>query len=148
MRYRSTVVANRLLELANQCGRNLTPMQLLKLAFLCHGWMLGLYGRPLISDRIEAWKYGPVIPKLYHAVKQFRGSPITVTLSAPQQELSAEADNIVEQVFDIYGSWTGPQLSHLTHEDGSPWAQTYDEDRLGVVIPDRVIRRFYEQQAA
>jgi uncharacterized phage-associated protein len=79
----STTVANRLFQLAGRAGYRLTPMQLVKLVFLCHGWMLGLYGKPLVRDRIEAWKYGPVIPKLYNAVKQYRGGPISQLVPGP-----------------------------------------------------------------
>lgn len=40
--------------------------------------MLGLYGVPLIRDDVQAWKYGPVIPQVYHAgaVKDYRGRPV------------------------------------------------------------------------
>ena len=38
-------------------------MQVLKLVYYCHAWMLGLYGRPLIRQPIEAWRYGPVVPE-------------------------------------------------------------------------------------
>jgi uncharacterized phage-associated protein len=55
-------VANRFLELAEAEGRSLTPLQLMKLVYIAHGWMLGIHQRPLIKDHIEAWKLGPVIP--------------------------------------------------------------------------------------
>ncbi len=31
-------------------------MQLIKLVYLCHGWTMGLYSRPLIEN-VEAWQY-------------------------------------------------------------------------------------------
>ena len=58
-----------------------TPMHVLKLAYLCHGWMLGVFGRGLIAEPAEAWRYGPVIPTVYHTYKSFRGEPIAVPLA-------------------------------------------------------------------
>ncbi|WP_131993555.1 type II toxin-antitoxin system antitoxin SocA domain-containing protein [Dokdonella fugitiva] len=40
-------------------------MQLLKLVYLCHAWTLGLLGRPLLREEVQAWRYGPVFPALY-----------------------------------------------------------------------------------
>ena len=48
-----------------------TPMHVLKLTYLCHGWMLGIYDHALINEPVEAWQYGPVVPSLYHKYKKF-----------------------------------------------------------------------------
>jgi uncharacterized phage-associated protein len=141
----SATVANRLLELADY---QLTPMQVLKLVFLSQAWMLGLHGKALIGDRIEAWKYGPVIPDLYHTVKRYRGGPITKPLRAARSErMSTEERELVDEVFRVYGDWTGPELSHLTHKPGSPWDQVFEDGGWGQVIPTGVIRDYYERQA-
>ena len=60
----SRTVAHEFLRLAREDGKSLWPMQVLKLAYIAHGWMLALYHRPLIGDGIEAWTYGPIIPVL------------------------------------------------------------------------------------
>jgi len=41
----SITIANQLIKLAEAEGKTLTPMQLIKLVYLCHAWMLGLYGQ-------------------------------------------------------------------------------------------------------
>jgi len=56
------IVADDILYLARQANNPLTPMQVLKLAYIAHGWQLGLHGRPLINEPVEAWKYGPDLP--------------------------------------------------------------------------------------
>ena len=75
-------VANELIELAKQEGRAFTPLQLLKLVYIAHGWMLGLRQKPLIRDRIEAWKYGPVIPALYHDLKRYGADFVQAPISS------------------------------------------------------------------
>jgi uncharacterized phage-associated protein len=128
-----------------------TPMQLLKLVYLCHGWMLGLHNRPLIEDDVEAWKYGPVIPDLYHQIKQYRDGKIPGPLKNmwTGSEMSAELDpyesNVVDQVINIYGNLSGLKLSQITHAPNTPWSTTFKPDRFGLKISDDVITDHYQQ---
>ena len=51
------VIANALI---SRHGVNtLTPLQVQKLTYLCHGWTLGLYSQPLSRQQVEAWRWGP-----------------------------------------------------------------------------------------
>lgn len=143
----SKVVANRFLELAKEAGDALTPMQVLKLVYIAHGWMLGLYGRPLIRDEIQAWQYGPVIPYLYDSMKRFRSSPVEGRLSVKGEDLTLEEDDVVRQVYQVYGSHSGPALSRLTHQLGSPWEVTYKPGVFGVEISNDVIEDHYARLA-
>ena len=122
-------VANRLLALAEDAGRPLTPMQLIKLVYLCQGWMLGMNGRPLFSEPVEAWAYGPVIRSVYDAVRQYRDQPISQNLPAEPAEFDEVESDIIEQTFEQYGHLAGIALSTLTHQPGSPWSITHE--RLG-----------------
>lgn len=145
----SSTVADRFLSLARERGVTLTPMQLLKLVYIAHGWMLGLYRRPLIGEEIQAWQYGPVIPRLYNAIRGFRSQPVQGPLkSSNGPELDDEERSVVDQVFDIYGRMTGPELSRLTHAPGSPWALTYAPGAFGTVIPNDIIEDHYSRLAA
>lgn len=144
--FSSITIANKLLDLAEERRITLTPMQVLKLVYIAHGWMLALYRRPLISDRVEAWQYGPVIPALYNAVRDFRGAPVRGPLRGRQEELGARESNLLEQVMDRYGELSGPALSRLTHADGTPWDAMYDGS-FGVPIPDDLIEDHYASLA-
>lgn len=142
----SLTVADYLLELEKKKnGIGLTPMQLIKLVYLCHGWMLGLYGRPLLVDSIEAWRYGPVISGLYHAVKQFRADLVTTQLSDDKSEFNENEKSVMRQVFKIYGDYTGIQLSRLTHAPGTPWSHIRNAGRE--IIPNDLIKEHFLQLA-
>lgn len=145
----SRTIANRFLDIARKRHDTLTPMQVLKLVYIAHGWMLGLYGRPLIRDDVQAWQYGPVIPTLYNAMREYRGSPVTRDLRAIADDPLDRAEmDIVRQVYDLYGKKSGPALSRLTHAPGTPWALTYEVGEFGVVIPTDIIEDHYQQLAA
>lgn len=143
------VVANRLLDLAAADGRGLTPMQVLKLVYIAHGWTLGLYDRPLIDQRVEAWQYGPVIPDLYRAMKGFGGDPVRghvpLNWGGNAGALSRNEDDLLRQVYQLYGHMSGVQLSRITHASGTPWDQTYRPGVQRTEIPEHLIKEHYQR---
>lgn len=139
------VVANRFLQLARPEGRPLTPMQLLKLVYIAHGWMLGLNNRPLVDQQIEAWQYGPVIRDLYNATRGYGRSPVAADVWAPAGGLDPQEDDMVRQVYGLYSGMSGPQLSNITHMQGTPWQRTYEPGSFGDVIPNPLIAEHYRR---
>jgi uncharacterized phage-associated protein len=143
-------VANRFLQLAQDRGASLTPLQLMKLVYIAHGWMLGMHQRPLITDNIEAWKLGPVIPRLYRSVKGFGSGAVQGPLKewfSREEPLDAIEDDVVQQTFDVYGGLSGVRLSALTHKPGTPWAKTWAPDSWAAQIPNDLISEHYKQLA-
>ena len=65
MCYISSTIAGYFIERSNQESAPLSVLQLIKLVYISHGWNLALNDIPLISDKIEVWKYGPVMPSLH-----------------------------------------------------------------------------------
>ncbi|MBK3745655.1 SocA family protein [Paraburkholderia aspalathi] len=144
----SKTVANKFLHLAREKNDSLTPMQVLKLVYIAHGWMLGLYGRPLIDDEVQAWQYGPVIPTLYNSLRGYKGSPVTRDIPTLWSDaLDRQQDDIVRQVYQMYGNRSGADLSRLTHAQGTPWCVTYEPGVFGSVIPTDLIEDHYHRLA-
>lgn len=142
--YDSRIVANEFLRLATESSAALTPMQLIKLVYIAHGWSLGLSGKPLIADPVQAWQYGPVIPKLYHVIKDFRGNHVSTQIVGTPRSTLREYDRaLIQRVFDLYGTMTGMELSRITHAPGSPWSQVYEPNSFGVPIPQDLIEHHY-----
>ncbi|NIJ34300.1 Panacea domain-containing protein [Sphingomonas oligoaromativorans] len=146
------VVANRLLEMAAADGRSLTPMQVLKLVYISHGWSLGLYGKPLIDQPVEAWQYGPVISDLYNAMRKFGGNavqgPLSIGWGSRAENLTGLEDDLLGQVYKLYGHINGVALSRITHAPNTPWAQTYAPGKFGTVIPTDMIADHYQRLAS
>ena len=124
-----------------------TPMHAIKLVYLCHGWMLGLHDRRLISESVEAWRYGPVIPSVYHAYKAFRSSAIDIYIDPDESTLDNEQSDLITDVLEAYSGHTAWALSKITHQEGSPWHTVYQEGRGGgAIIPDKTIRDYYKKE--
>ncbi|NYZ24121.1 SocA family protein [Azospirillum sp. ROY-1-1-2] len=140
-------VANQIIRRAAMHRRTLTPMQVLKLVYMSQGWMLGLYGRPLFSQSVEAWQYGPVIPDVYHALKGYGSSPVLATINCPQEHYDPQEIDIINQVVDIYKDWNGIELSNWTHQPGSPWHTTWHINGRNSTIPIDTIQAYFNRLA-
>lgn len=167
MPYDPKAIANYLLDLKGAEGDSLTPMKLQKLVYFANGWYLALTDRPLITEPVQAWKYGPVIDSLYHAFRDFGNQPITRKASdvrahpntgeisrfdpsledEPAGEDRAIAMAIIDRIHEIYGKYDGLQLSDMTHREGTPWhrvRQMYPEGLPPrVKIPDNIIKEYF-----
>ena len=120
-------------------------MQLLKVSYISHGWSLGLCGSPLFKDDVEAWKYGPVIPGVYHKYKKFGYSHITARTKDLRESLGKIPHAIMSRVVEVYGKYDGLYLSSLTHQPNSPWDLTIKKDGEGAIIPNDVIKDYYRK---
>ena len=153
----SLLVSDYILTQAAKSDIRLTPFQIIKLVFIAHGRHLAVTNKPLLIDRIEAWKHGPVIPVLYHELKIYEDSPVSTLryCNTPVNSnirdkffnsiLSKDALNVINEVVKEYGDWTVSELYQLCHEDESPWATCYT-GRYGVEIPDSVIQTYYKSE--
>jgi uncharacterized phage-associated protein len=163
MPFPAKCIANEFLKIAKEKGDALTPMKLQKLVYFAHGWYLALTGQPLTSERIEAWKYGPVIPALYHEFKIFGTDPITSSATAfelvggkaafkitnldecgADQEEIDKVKSLIARVYDVYGQFSAVRLSNSTHMLGTPWQQVYREGVKQLAIPDEIIKRYFQ----
>lgn len=153
MPYPASTVANYFLDLAEEEGKQLTPMQVQKLVYFAYGWYLALTGQILVEEQVEAWPYGPVFPRLYYALKQYGGGPIEGRVPNPDSNsvtaISESDKRILRRVWDVYGSWSAVQLSQLTHLPDGPWYNTRRQslDRIGTDIPDSDIREYFLKKA-
>lgn len=161
MAYDVKAVANYFLDLAAANNTSLTPMKLQKLVFFAHGWHLGLYSEPLIVDPVQAWKFGPVVPTLYHEFKHVGAGAITsrasdfdfdrgCLLNPTVDQDDSRTRDLLNQIWKVYGKLSGPALSNLTHLQGTPWYVVWARSggALQTVIPDEEIQQYFAQQAA
>lgn len=141
-------VAKYLLDKAQEQERFLTPMKLIKLVCIAHGWMLGLYGKPLINENVEAWKYGPVVRELYHAIKQYRNRPIppeAINYPDDFDSFNEREEQVMDQTMDIYGRFSALNLSRMTHSKGTPWDIVYNQIGRDFPIDNELIEEHYRK---
>lgn len=159
MKDNALAVANYFVELAQTESKPITLLGLIKRVYIAHGFSLAIFHKPLLDprfDKVEAWKYGPVIPSVYHSFKQFKANPITektVVMNwnegscAPEfhtPELKdSDSKKIVKMVWDRYKGYSDSRMVSITHQEGTPWDRCYVEG-CNEVIPDEITEMFYK----
>ena len=107
-----------------------------KLVYFTYGFALASLNRKLFTEEIEAWKYGPVVPSLYHEFKHFEENPInklSIHYSRTRRSISKptvdEEDkaiiNILKTIDKYYGEQSEEEISKMTHHTNSPWENSY-----------------------
>ncbi|QWF18146.1 Panacea domain-containing protein [Lysobacter capsici] len=143
---RARDVAQYVVERVREKRDTVTPLQLMKLVYLAHGFTLGVLGRPLIRDEFEAWQYGPVSRDLYEATRRYRSAPVDFVEGARSVDLDPEERSVVDQVIDYYSQFDGIRLSALTHEKDSPWDRAWSAGTgKNKLISNNLIENYYSQ---
>lgn len=103
----------------------MSPKKLQKLVYYAYAWVLALMNESendldikLFDSRIEAWIHGPLLPELYHKYKGESTIPQKSSVPCFEEDI----EDIMEQVWDVYGIYTGNQLESITHKE-SPWIE-------------------------
>ncbi|MEX6626084.1 Panacea domain-containing protein [Tenacibaculum salmonis] len=140
-------IAKKFVYLSKEEDISMTPMKLLKLTYIAHGYYLAFSEKPLFSNTIEAWKYGPVIPDLYHIIKRvdFSSNDFNFIEMYSQNNLSKDDDKFIEAVWNAYKKFDGSQLSSKTHEKNTPWDKTFN-GQVFTKINDGLIKEYYQNK--
>lgn len=141
---KALAVAEHIFNHAKGLGYTLTPMQLLKLVYVAHGWMLGKHGKPLFTEPVLAWQYGPVVPSVYQAVKGYGSAVIQCVSGAPQIAFDTDEIAIMDFVSQNYARVDGITLSSATHQPGTPWSQTWASRPQSSPISNDLIQNYYQ----
>ncbi|KPF49855.1 hypothetical protein IP65_20095 [Novosphingobium sp. AAP1] len=158
--YDARQVANYLLACAERRGIRLTNMGVLKHIYFAHGWHLASFGTPLITNRVEAWEYGPVVRAVYDAFKIYGAGPITGRatiidwdtgeLIEARADFSSETSKFLDSILAYYSGFGAFELSDLTHVAGGPWDQVWNAGdgkvRLNMQISNDSIRAHFISQ--
>lgn len=129
---------------ANLIVQTSTYMKLQKIVYYAQVESLVHYSRPLFSEKILAWRGGPVVRELFnkHRGLKFLGQ-VALGDSA---RLSIEQKACVSWAVEKYARLDGDTLSHLTHIE-APWKNARKglspEDSSDAEITPQAIKRYY-----
>lgn len=146
-------VANKIIIPRLEADIPTTHLQVQKLVYFCHAWMLGIYHEPMLLQPIQAWEYGPALPELYKSLRRYGGEPIRrpidlASIGVLENEYDHRQKSVIRQVLDVYGDLSGRQLSTITHAKGTPWHQVRNKFNDTAVISDNILEDYYAERAA
>ena len=132
-----------------------TQLKLQKLVYLCFADYLCDTGKELFTDKIYAFKYGPVVDTVYKKYKEYGYKPIekeTMDIDSknifemPAKSRILFAEDGTEKILSIektlkkYGDLSAAELVDLTHRKDAPWSKSikskllsYSQIKLNVI---------------
>lgn len=156
---KSLAIANAIIQRALEAKRPPTQMKLQKLIYFAHGWNLALFDVPLVDEEFQAWPYGPVLPSVYHEFKSFGTLGIdeyaTKLVKLPTGgfnwvpysiQFDSTISDLLNKIWEVFGKYSGTQLSSMTHQINSPWKKIHDQygDTRDVPIPNFMIKEYFK----
>lgn len=148
-------VANYFIECSQRDDVVLTNLSMQKLLYFAYGWIMGYTEKKLFYDRIEAWHYGPVVPSLYHQLKQYGHHQIsrkiveydydTKEFFSWNMRRGTALRKMMGKVWDRYKSLPPQAITALTHKYGTPWSDTVKQNGYNAEISDELIYRHFSE---
>lgn len=130
MTYSVYSIANGFIDIHTNKGiSQLSPMKLQRLIYLANHWHIKILSVPLIDDHFCRWRYGPVVPSLYHKLKLFGHMNVDrlITISGSNCDFipvidDRNTDELLQAIIRKYGSMNSSELSYITTLPNSAWA--------------------------
>ena len=156
--YRPLAIANSLITAFGYVD-GIDHMKLQKLVYLAHGWWLAYHDGPVVDERPQVWRYGPVFPSMYRVLAGNGTRPIKFSQRdapfGPPPNIDDEDDNVrglMDWIWSRYGGYTAVQLSDMTHELGTPWRTIAMQHDYRVPrnfeMPDQLVRNYFREVEA
>lgn len=132
-----------------------THLELQKIVYMCYAEYLCKTGKRLFTDKIYAFKYGPVIESMYSEYKGKRTIEKDIlsheSFYMPTKSRILFAEDGATKLMHItktmqqYGKLSASQLIDITHSDGSPWDHT-DKSISFSPINDDIILKYHHNE--
>ncbi len=133
----------------NNC--NVSNLKLQKLLYFVQAEFLVSENRPCFEEKIEAWAFGPVVPKAYFEYMNNAGLEIPkitkfyeVTSNFEVKEcifdetIIAEKDReSIRKVMDYFKDWSAWAMSELTHQQ-APWKDVYEVNKKNEITLEAI----------
>ena len=123
----------------NSNNREVTNLRLQKLLYFVQASLLSLNNGSEFQDIIQAWRYGPVVPKSYTEFKKFEYRPIQTSKNITD---IANKENI-DGMLDYLSRFKTHQLVEITHNQ-TPWQKAMIRG-IGSQITNESIREYFKE---
>lgn len=107
----------------------ITNLKLQKILYFIEAYSLSVKEKSIFPDSIKAWEYGPVVPEVYHVLKQHGSRPI-FSEDDYVVNLSEEDQKTIKSVWDSFSKYSASRLVDITHRH-TPWIAAYDRSNNG-----------------
>ena len=106
----------------NKEREGITNLKLQKILYFAQAYYLAKLGKPLFSDVIEAWEYGPVVSDVYHKYKKHESN--TILTETDGSNISVEDKENLKRIWDLFGGYSAARLVEMAHAH-APWKEAF-----------------------
>ncbi len=152
MPYPASAIAYAFVKKAIEAGESITQMKVQKMVYFAHGYHLAKYGKPLIQESFEAWKFGPVVPNIYQDFKFYGSKPISDSdyeEYAPKElvnyRFDEDAEDAINYTWEVTKDLSAIALSNWTHQPNSPWSNVYNPEEWSTLIDNYDIKEYFKE---
>lgn len=125
----------------NKEREGVTNLKLQKLLYFGQAYSLAAEGKPLFSDPINAWEYGPVVKTVYYEYKEHKSNTIILEKYA-HLSIDKDVQEIVKKVLEIFGGFSAGKLVDIAHAH-PPWKNAFDSPEEEKVISKASLKDYY-----
>lgn len=146
---------------------NCTHTRIEKLTYMCYADYICRTGDRLFSDKVYAFKFGPVVETVYRAFRDYSKEHSGLKIDEKKEYsvdlmlqmrsrilFSEDGDRKLESIDDTLKRYKGTstdELVDLTHREGSPWYVTYmgrqqPPRRYTVISDENIIRHHHSEE--
>jgi len=122
----------------NKEREGITNLKLQKVLYFAQAYYLAKIGKPLFSDNIEAWEYGPVVPEVYEKFRS-HGSD-SIICEEDKSSLSEDDKETLKKVWGTFGGYSASRLVDIAHAH-TPWKEAYQTSTK--IISRQTLKEYY-----
>lgn len=128
------------LSLEGQEADPLTNLRLQKLLYYAQAWSMVVRGSDLFPEGLQAWRFGPVVPEVYHHCKAKEPEPKPASPKPTPKPIfledfegipdsSFEIREFLGKVWEAYKDYSASALYKKTHQE-KPWVTAWGDRPL------------------
>lgn len=153
-------VSRYIINYCNAKDYDLSNLKLQKILYFIQAYYVSKTAtmEPCFRDRIEAWDFGPVVPRSYHEYKKYGSTnipPVTTYIEIDDNDfwqskivkyndnVLADTDKeIISRLVDNFSRFSTTALVRITHNQ-LPWIEAYG--RRDNVITVEAMRKYFNE---
>lgn len=143
MAYDVLGVCRLIVNYSNERGYNISNLKLQKLLYFIQAYFLAKKGRVCFDEEIQAWAFGPVVPKAYHAFRQYGGCNIPTIIDdrvgneIREVNFDKSDEKDIKDIVDVFSKYSASALVSLSHKQ-DPWRNVYEDGQNRVISTESI----------
>lgn len=129
----------------DNAGDTISNLKIQKMLYYAQGEFLAFFDVALFPEKIEAWKHGPVVKKIYDNFRKYGKLAIDFKeLENFRSEIyTKEHLDFLPFIYKKYNSLSAWDLAQKTHKE-TPWLKNYTENNTNE-IPLKDLKEFFKK---